>query len=114
MVFQPVGRSFAPKLRVMKTVRPSWTIRLHALHYLIDESGDLKAYEYTALAGRDMSSHSVFLEEFVKLVAHGGLQHKWDSRPDLNSSVRLTLISSSQRIKNLSMKSRHPSDTISF
>jgi len=87
MVFQTVECAFAPKLQIMRPVRPTETIPLRGLHYLVGESGVLEPYEYTTTPGPDMSSHSAFLEDFVRVVVERGLQQRWGLKLSLDGGT---------------------------
>ncbi|KAK0639730.1 hypothetical protein B0T16DRAFT_432400 [Cercophora newfieldiana] len=53
----------------------SGATNVHGCHYLVDEAGDLQAFEYTTMEGGvDLAAHPAFVSEFCAAVAQRGLQ----------------------------------------
>jgi len=54
---------------------PDESTQVSGCHYLVDEAGDLQAFEYTTMAGGvDLAAYPAFVAEFCAAVAQRGLQ----------------------------------------
>lgn len=53
----------------------SGTTRVYGCHYIVDDAGDLQAFEYTTVAGGpDLTAYPAFVREFCAAVAQRGVQ----------------------------------------
>ena len=64
-------------VQTMKPIRPSNNHKLRGIHYFVNNTGSLQAYEYALFDVPDMSKFTSFLEEFSHLVIERNLQHKF-------------------------------------
>ncbi len=70
---------------ILGPTKPGPASKFYGSHYLVDEFGQLQAWEYMTTEGPDMSGQSAFVRDFCHAIIQRGLQHKFGL--SLKSSV---------------------------
>ncbi|KAF3941815.1 hypothetical protein ABW19_dt0207715 [Dactylella cylindrospora] len=62
----------------LSPMTPQADTQVSGCHYLVDDAGDLQAFEYTTSQGAvDLTAYPVFVTEFCDAIVQRGLQHKF-------------------------------------
>ena len=77
MVLRAIPVSPHGIIQIMGPMMPQSATSLRGLNYIVNDDGELEAYEYTTAEGPDMSNYSEFLKEFSHIIVERGLQRKW-------------------------------------
>jgi len=85
MAFEGVHVPPYGPIQILGPTKPGPTSKFYGSHYLVDDSGQLQAWEYMTTKGPDMSKHQAFVSEFCQAIVQRGLQHKFGL--SLKSSV---------------------------
>lgn len=66
------------KIPFLAPMTPGDADKVYGCNYIVDDSGDLQAFEYTTIAeGPDLAAYPAFVAEFCAAIVQHGLQHKF-------------------------------------
>lgn len=77
MAFDHVDLPPYGAITVLAPTKPKPSSKLYGSHYLVDDSGRLRAWEYMETPGPDLSEHPGFVTEFCQVITQRGLQRKF-------------------------------------
>ncbi|VBB79604.1 Putative protein of unknown function [Podospora comata] len=78
MVFREFDMPQKEKVPFLGPMLPDATTEIYGCHYIVDDAGDLQAFEYTAIPGGvNLVEHPAFVAEFCATVVQRGIQRKF-------------------------------------
>lgn len=77
------------KIPFLEPLTPDVAGKVYGCNYIVDDSGDLQAFEYTTIeGGPDLAAYPAFVAEFCAAVVHRGVQHKFGLAINLGAAER--------------------------
>jgi len=78
VAFSEISAPTHGQIPFLGPMKPQPATKVHGCHYLVDDAGDLQAFEYTtAEGGVDLATYPTFVAEFCAAVVQRGLQQKF-------------------------------------
>ncbi|KAK0612380.1 hypothetical protein B0T17DRAFT_499845, partial [Bombardia bombarda] len=75
MAFQELDMLQEEKVPFLRPMLPDAAAKVYGCHYMVDDAGDLQAFEYTTIAGgANLIEHPAFVAEFCATIVQRGLQ----------------------------------------
>lgn len=77
------------KIPFLEPITPDVVGEAYGCNYVVDDSGDLQAFEYTTIeGGPDLAAYPAFVAEFCAAVVQRGMQHKFGLAINLGAAER--------------------------